>query len=68
MIKIIPVPKRSLVSEYFSAALLCKERRPSPWQQAKGLLVMPLSDATSETKFTGKETQKCVQNGSNDDS
>lgn len=29
---------------------------------------MPLSDATSETKFTGKESQKCVHNGGNDDS
>lgn len=68
MIKIIPVSKRSLVSEYFPAALPCKERRPSPWQQAKGLLIMPLSDATSETKFTGKERQKCVQNCTEDDS
>lgn len=68
MIKIIPVSKRSLVSEYFSPALLCKERRPSPWQQAEGLLIMPLSNATSETKFTGKESQKCVQNCSDDDS
>jgi hypothetical protein len=62
VIKIIPILKRLLVSEYFSAIFQCKETRPSPWQQTKEFLTMLLSDATSETKYTGKESQDRVQN------
>ena len=56
LIKIIPIIERSFESECFPLTLQCKE------------VTFFLSDTTSETKFTGKESQKHMQSCRDDDS